>query len=244
MDLLIGIPTYRRIPKLTRCLNSIYRQDPAINRKIVVIADNNDRETVEYIQNLKLSNTNVIVQPKHMFVIGAWNRVISENINKNWDGFIGLCDDIELYDDALKNIVECHKNNFPDTDGVVGFKQVCENRYDYSFKWFGQTLIGRKFIERYRFVNYAICCQDYFHFCQDEELFIFANSLNKFKDCENAIMNHYHPAFIPSEIDETHNIIRSGPLSPKEKDFKMFKKRQKLGYCWGNDFNLVGREKE
>ena len=91
-------------------------------------------------------------------------RVIQENISREWDGFIGLCDDVELLPNTLEKAVLLHNQKFFDTDGVVGFAQDCPGYPRYTFKWFGQTLIGRKFVERYRDANYQICCPDYYHF--------------------------------------------------------------------------------
>lgn len=239
MKLLIGIATFKRIDKLKRLLKSLKNQTYQ-NFRIEVVCDNNDFETSKFLVDSDIKN---YVQNYHKFVIGAWNKIVQQNINNTWDGWIGLCDDVELHPNALQIIVNQHKDHFYDTDGVLGFKQECPEHPEYSFKWFGQTLMGRKFIERYAEANYQICCPDYFHFCQDAEMYDYAHSLYKFFSCEGAVLNHYHPGFIKDEVDETHNIIRSGNVSPKNKDFKMQIEREKLGYLWGKDFNLIGKDK-
>lgn len=237
MKLLIGIATYKRLNKLTRLLHSLQDQTYQ-NFQIYIICDNKDYETAHYLETWGISNA---VQDSHKFVIGAWNKCIQDKfINGNYDGFIGLVDDVQLRPNALEEIVKCHKENFPDTDGVCGFNQICYGYFEYTFKWYGQTLMGRKFIERYHNVNYQICCPDYKHFYQDEEMWIHALTLNKFQTCPKAVLNHDHPSFT-GNIDETHNIIRKGNLSPKEHDIKVYAVRKLKKYCWGLDFNLIGK---
>lgn len=239
MRLLIGVATYNRIEKLDRCLKSIFANKD-VEFRIEVVADNNDTYTQAHM-NYVWGGIDCKVQEGHNFVIGAWNRIVTENIDKDdWDGFIGLCDDVELKPDALKIIINNHLRHFPDGDGVCGFKQECPGHPEYTFKWFGQTLMGRKFIERYKEAGYKICCPDYYHFCQDEEMFNYANSLNKFFCCEDAVLNHYHPGFVKEEVDETHHVIRSGKASPKDFDFLQQFKREQADLLWGRDFKLLG----
>lgn len=246
MKLLLAIATYKRPEKLLRCLNSIMHSTYK-NYDVLIIADNNDFETETLIKEIsdypfggnKLS---VVVQPKQSFVIGAWNKAIQEHfINGNYDAFLGLCDDVELKSNCLEQAVRNHQKWFKDGDGVIGLNQECHNHPEYTFKWFGQTLMGRKFIDRYIQAKYQICCPDYFHFMQDEEMFTFANSIGKFMCAKEAILYHDHPSFT-GNTDETHHLIRNGKNSPKKHDFEMQKKRQLKGYCWGKDFNLIGEE--
>lgn len=235
MKLLIGIATYKRIKKLERCIESIKKSTYKNILQIEVIIDNNDYETLNFISNRYEEDFSLIdckIQPEHKFVIGAWNRVIQENMDKEWGGFIGLCDDVELRLNALEEIVKYHKENFPNTDGVCGFAQECYGNEKYTFKEYGQTLMGRKFIERYKEVNYQICCPFYKHFKQDREMYQFASFLNKFKFCSTAILDHDHPSFT-GNIDETHNIIREGVNSPKKHDFDLYIKRNKENKIWG-----------
>lgn len=243
MRLLIGIATYKRMEKLKRLIRSLDNQTYK-EFQVVVVADNNDLKTANDLNDMP-GNIHCVVQPNHQFVIGAWNRTIREIFTlASYEYFMGLCDDVELNPTAIEEALRCHQQFFPDTDGVIGFKQLCPGHPEYTFKWFGQTLMGRKFIERYKNVEYKICCPDYYHFCQDEEMYNYAQSLNKFANCEEAILKHYHPGFIKEEIDETHNIIRSGSESPKRFDFCQQKKRIEAQYLWGRDFNLIGGKNE
>ena len=237
MKLLIGIATYKRIEKLKRLLKSLKNQTYD-NFIIHVVCDNNDIETENYIKSLedyKLGHIACTVNNKHKYVIGAWNQTVQNYINTyvDFDGFIGLCDDVELPPNTLEMMVKWYRAFFKDYDGVAGFNQECPGHKNYTFAWYGQTLIGRKFIERYKKVNYQICCPFYKHFYQDEELYFYASSMDKFYCCKQATLFHYHPCFISEEIDETHKIIRSGKNSPKQYDIALYNKRRKEGKIWG-----------
>lgn len=254
MKILIGIPTFKRHVKLHKCLDSVFNSTYK-NIEVVVCCDNNDNSSVDYLKEQYFKDGknpfyDIIVQDSQKFVIGAWNRIVSENIatiqrdyninppiEEHFGAFLGLCDDIELWPDAIEQSVNRMKTMYPDTDGVIGFNQVCPGRPDYTFKWFGQTLMGRKFIERYKLVDYQICCPAYKHFYQDAEMYEYTKSMGKFFECEHAIMNHLHPSFI-GNIDEAHNNIRFGENSPKKHDDQMFERRQKLGLIWGKSFSL------
>ncbi len=240
MKLLIGVATYKRKDKLKRCIDSIINSSYK-DYLTVVVADNKDYESLDFLirtydRRLPIMG---LFQKEHKYVIGAWNRIVQENIQRNWDGFIGLCDDVELEPDALEKIVKCHQDYFKDGDGVIGFNQVCPGHPEYTFKWFGQTLMGRKFIERYAKADYQICCPDYKHFFQDQEMYEFAHELRKFYNCREAVLKHYHPGFIKEEEDETHHIIRQSSTSPKALDTETHLARMCKSYLWGRDFNLI-----
>lgn len=232
MKLLIAIATYKRTAKLQRCIDSILASKHK-DYQIIIIADNNDIETDVYVSRMGYGFA-VDIQPEHKFVIGAWNHAVQKYfIPGRFDGFIGLCDDVELKPDTLSNAVTAMEQNFSDYDGVIGFKQECPGHPEYTFKWFGQTLMGRKFVERYREVEYQICCPFYSHFYQDEEMYKFAHSMGKFHCEEDACLYHYHPAFVKEEMDATHNVIRAGIVSPQAKDTAIYQRRLKRKLIWG-----------
>lgn len=242
MKLLISIATYKRKEKLARLLHSLFHSSYR-NFDIVVVCDGCDILTANEIEQMnaypfRSEKVKVLIQPEHRFVVGAWNRSVKEVfIPGDYDAFIGLCDDIQVYSDALKNIVQVYQLAFDNRDGVMGFNQVCEDNKNYTFKQYGQMIIGRKFIERYKEVNYTYYAPMYKHFYADEELYNFAISLEKFRFCQEAILNHDHPSFTGS-VDETHNIIRSGINSPKAQDIKTFKDRQTRGLTWGKSWEI------
>jgi glycosyltransferase involved in cell wall biosynthesis len=235
MKILIAIATYRRIEKLQRCLDSIARANRTfVQCDVVVVADNNDFETAAYLNRSNHCTLLNYVQTEHKFVIGAWNWAVNAHvIPGGYDGFIGLCDDVEVTPHAIEAAVIAMKQNYPNTDGVIGFRQECPGHPEYTFKWFGQTLMGRAFIERYKDVDYQICCPFYKHFYQDEEMYKFAHSMGRFHNEVDALLYHYHPSFVRNEIDDTHNIIRSGPTSPKNHDIALYKRRLIEGKIWG-----------
>lgn len=239
MNLAIVIPTYKRIKKLERCLNAIEKslgradeRDLLNKMAVYVYCDNNDLETYEWLIK---SNYNCNVTPylneNRLLAPGCWNKFFSDFNTIEWDACQWLVDDVEVEEGFFIAVIETMQEHFPDYDGVIGTKQICPGREDYTFKWYGQPLIGRKFAERYP--NRQVCCPSYKHFFQDEEMYLYASSLDKFEHAKNAVMKHYHPNFVPSEYDDTHFIVRG---NIKNYDYSMFEKRQKLNLIWGKSF--------
>lgn len=230
MKIAIVIPTYKRIKKLERCLESLKNQTYK-NFDVHIYCDNNDTISYNHFSNYGYY---INLSKSQKFVIGCWNDFFENMfcifIDKRYDAVAWTVDDVELYPNYLEELVKSMQTNFPDLDGVIGAKQICPGRDDYKFKWFGQVLIGRKFIERYKDVNFKVCCPFYKHFFQDEEMWIYANSLGKFVNCETAVLNHYHPAFRPEEMDETHNIIRD---EIKRHDQVVHEMRKNKNLVWG-----------
>ena len=234
MKIDIVIPSYRRPKKLKRCLDSIMAQTYK-NWECCVIVNGGDKETYDLLfEYEKLDKRIWFKSPGTSYVVESWNyyfRVFVNSISgRQQDGVAWIVDDVELFPNYLEELVNCMKINYPDFDGVVGAKQICPGRDDYKFKWFGQVLIGKKFIERYKDAQYEVCCPDYVHFYQDEEMWIFANSLGKFINCESAVLKHFHPAFVPEEMDETHGRIRD---DIKRRDEITYKARREKNLIWG-----------
>lgn len=236
MKVYIVIPTYQRVKKLKRCIDSIY-DSTYKNWNVVVVCDNNDVDSVVYAHSLQDNRIETLVQPEHKLVIGAWNRFAKEYQDKEWDAMMWCCDDVELYRHGLQQAVTYHQKHFPDTDGIVGFKQVCHGHDDYIFKWYGQCLLGRKWIERYKDVDYQICCPDYKHFYQDEETHSYASGLGKFVNCPTAILQHYHPNKCKNEMDKTHEIPRQFKLL----DEVTYLTRGGKGLTWGKSWERVNK---
>jgi len=240
MKLYIVIPTYKRVKKLKRCLDSILASDYS-DWNVIVVADNQDVDSVVYVHSLKHPKIETMVNTGHKFVIGSWNRFWTECWDREFDGMLGLCDDVELYPNTISEAVISHKKYFQDVDGIVGLKQECPGHEEYTFKWYGQTLIGKKFAERFKEVNHIVHCPDYKHFYQDEELSEFAISLDKFAMSPKAVLKHYHPSFVKEEMDSTHNIIRKGRLSPKKEDINIYEIRRSRNLIWGKSFELINK---
>lgn len=235
MKIAIVIPTYKRINKLKRCLESIYNQTYK-EFDIFVYCDNNDSETYSWLIENHLDKVKVNINRTQEFVIGSWNKFFSSEHLKFYDAVAWIVDDVELYPDYLERLVADMNRLFPDLDGVIGATQVCPGRKEYTYKPYGQVLIGKKFIERYKEINYQVCCPDFNHFWQDCEMWEYATSLNKFYHSQGAVLKHYHPAFLSNEMDETHPLVR-GKI--KSQDDETYKKRKKLNLIWGREFTLI-----
>lgn len=227
----IVIPTYQRIQKLERCIKSIYINTYK-NYQIYIYADNNDKNTYYYLDS-KYHQIRCQINDSQKFVVGSWNRFFKEQINDDWNIVMWLVDDVKLSFNCIQNAVNCMQDNFPDLDGVVGLSQECPDHPEYTYKEYGQVLIGREFIERYKEVGYQVCCPYYTHFWQDEELYQYANSLNKFVHCKNANLRHYHPGFIKEERDNTHLIVRKEII---QKDTEIYNNRKKRNLVWGQSW--------
>jgi hypothetical protein len=52
---------------------------------------------------------------------------------------------------------------------------------------------------------------------------------NKFVQCEDARLFHYHPDFFKSKMDQTHKDARIH----KSEDMKLIKARKESGIIWG-----------
>lgn len=238
MRIAVVIPTYKRIKKLERCLWSLAKQTYQ-NFDVHIYCDNNDHETLDWLRtkdNVVNRFINYVsVNTKQEFVIGSWNKFFKQ-YHENYDAVQWLVDDVEVSENFLAEMLAMMIKEFPDTDGVIGSKQICPGREDYTFKWYGQPLIGRKFIERYKEVNYQVCCPDYNHFYQDEEMFEYANSLAKWNVAKDAVLKHYHPSFLPDELDDTHPLVR-GVIQKIDNATRW--ERQQKNLNWGNSFKRV-----
>lgn len=216
----IVIPTYNRVEKLNRCISSILGSTYQ-NFEICVIADNCCSNTEGFINKYPLSigsRVELLVNDKQSRAFGCWNKFLRNHFKE--DIFCFLCDDTELKPDCLENAVK----EFEDLDLFLGFNQV---NLPSSTKY-AMGLVGRDFVNR--FPNKEIFCPIYNCFYADEELYLYANAINKFKYGETAHIIHYHPAFYKDELDETHAVVRSPKLV--NEDRQNFNKRKKDGLIY------------
>jgi hypothetical protein len=235
MHYTIVIPTYKRIKKLERCIRSI-RSSTHKDLEIFVLCDNEDLDTYHYLSDTYAGVVISLLMTKHRYVMGCWNYFTQNHLSMIKDAMVWLVDDVELYPNTLSEMDACFSKVFPDTDGVVGLSQECPGNPQYTYKPYGQSCLGKKFIERYKEVDYKVCCPEYIHFFQDEEMYQFSMGLSKFIHCEKAILKHYHPCFIKEEVDKTHFIVRDGTL---QRDQKIFEERQSRGLIWGDSFMRI-----
>jgi len=239
----IVIPTYKRIKKLCRLIESI-NKNTFTNWEIIVFVDNYDTETAQSLRSMYLETTlwkkiTIRINEAQIFQIGSWNKFYKEYINDNWSGAFLLCDDVELLPNCIENAIDCWVANFPDGDGIVGLTQVYPDHPEVRWCEAGQILIGKKFIERFKEVDYQVHCPNYQFFQQDLELEKFAKSLNKFKLSDTAKLIHHHPCKYPEELDETHRIPRQKIVT---EDRFIAKLRKAKGLIWGKSFELINLE--
>jgi glycosyltransferase involved in cell wall biosynthesis len=234
MKILIGIATFQRPEKLQRLLESLKNQTHQ-DFEVCVAFDNNDTNQ-KGLRNWDRAISTIRLDYQG-YVVGCWNRIhaLRGSAESKSDAHLMLCDDVELFPDCLEIACRDLANVFPDTDGVIGLTQECPGRGDYSYKPFGQTLMGGKFLERYSRVGYKLCCPYFHHFFQDEEMYIYAASLRKFYHSPEAKLYHYHPAFKPAEMDSTHKLARIPTVF--QHDVDTFKRRQSSGRLWGKNWD-------
>lgn len=236
MKLYVVIPTYKRIKKLYRCIRSIL-ESIGQNYRIAVMVDGNDYNTYKAVKNMGISSVDSHLSFERLLAPGNWNKFFKLYQGKEWDGALWLCDDTEIYPDCLKKAVGCLIKNFPDTDGIVGINQTCPGHPEYKGMPYGQVLIGRKFVERFKEVDYQVCCVDYKWQFQDEELWEYAKSLNKFVFCKEAKMLHYHPSRMPEQMDETHKLSRLPSI--RAWDQRTYKERKRRELIWGKNWEVI-----
>ena len=238
MHVCVVIPTFKRHAKLNRCIWSILNQTHQ-DLDIWVMADGDDKGTEDFIKDAFTYTPKVhcIRNGFQGYVIGCWNWFTKEKFRDIKDTIAWIVDDVELHPDCFEKAEKCMRENFMDRDGVVGIYQYCPGYDRYKGKPFGQVLIGRKFIERYP--DNQVCCPDYTHFYQDEEMYDYAMSINKFVYCEESKLKHYHPAYFEEQKDYVHKHIRDDIIG---KDRETRVARRNLHYNWGSDFNLVNKK--
>jgi len=237
MHFSIVIPTYKRVAKLNRCIESILKQTHQ-DFNIYPMCDNNDMESWQIITDTYRNHKQVLpfIVLDHQYVKGCWNLFTrdQDTFDLIKDAMVWIVDDTELLPDCLEKLNTTFLKNFPDGDGMVGISQLYPLlQAEVHWKENGQCAIGKCFIER--FPQRQVCCPDYIHFYQDEEVLEYARSINKFA-LSDAQLIHYHPSFYSAEMDETHKIPRD---DIKAKDTNVYHKRKRLGYTWGKSWRLV-----
>ena len=218
------IPTYKRKDKLIRCLKSIPK---AKNLTIWLYFDNQDFDTYEALIKTDFRFYSVIPNLKYQ-AFGCWNRHLLTYFGA--DVMIYLCDDTEWYPDLFDNLQKHFEEKFPDTDGVVTFKQANLKGSDSAM-----GAIGRKFAERYP--NKQCFNPNYVSFYADSDIGDYAKKLGKFYYAEDCKIIHYHPV-TGVEADETHKIIRG---HDKTVDIKINKIRKEKGLLYPETLEMINR---
>lgn len=223
----IVIPTKNREDKLNNCLNSIFISCKDIEINLYIYFSIKE-EYLKY-QTLFSGFENVKIQLLDNYrVPNFWNTHLK---NTNSDAMMYINDDVVLFEDTIKNVIEEFNLHFPDYDGVIGLNQLNLNEFETVEGAFG--VIGKKYSER--FPNSQVFCPDYDRFWADFELWQYAKSINKFYFSRKAQLIHNHPCINRKFEDETHRDVRKY-LS---KDKQTFQKRKSLNFLWGKDLTLI-----
>lgn len=243
MKILACIATYNRPEKVKRCIDSILNQTWK-KIDIMVCADNNDIETMDYIDlkfpSNEYPNIDVIINERQLFVGGCWNKIIKYGKTERddiYDGYLMLVDDVVLEPNCVENAVfdmgrVFGGDKFKGDDAVIGITQTGKQA---GFVPAGQCLIGSTFVDRFKEVDYQVYNPEYSHWFIDGELHEYAESLDKFYLSITAKLEHLHPAFYSEEMDDTHKITR-GQIMKEDKKTRQL--RQEQGLIWGQSFRV------
>lgn len=222
----IVIPTYKRKDKLIRLLKSIPDKK---EYKVFVYFDNQDIETYYEIDKLLPDIYYKYVCPYKFQAFGIWNHHLQNNFYS--DIFVYICDDAELFPDTLENVEKHFVEKFPDTDGIVTFKQANIQGTDSAM-----GCVGYKFAQRYP--RWQVFNPNYISFFADTDLGDYAKKLGRFYYGEDCLINHYHPGAYKEEVDETHKIIRG---QDKVIDAKINRIRKEKGLLYPINLEMIDR---
>lgn len=230
MKIEIVIPTKARHEKLLKCLGSIEDAKKQINDNLYTYVYFSSE--IEYklldkaLKQYDWIFTRLLDKPYNASEF--WNDHLKSH---NGDLTYLINDDVIISPYLLKNSINNMLLHFPDLDGVVGIfqeniplTQQCKAAF---------TLIGTKFKDRFPDKN--IYCMDYKRFYLDQELYLYANSIEKFYFDQSSTLIHLHPNYSNYKADETHHNVRKF----WKKDKETFDLRIKNNYLWGKDFKLI-----
>lgn len=213
------IATRNRIKKLVRCLESIGPAAKGVKVVVKIVCDG-EMETMNYLvrnsRRFKMVEK-IIHQPGPKGAVFCRNMVIKNTE----DGVLYATDDMTFERRSILHAFDVFNANFPDEDGVVGFRQIPDN-----FHPTGVALVGRKFLDRYK--NRELFYPGYFHFaCQ--EIHWHAAKVGRFYQDKAAVIRHFHPVFFKEEMDRTHQEARKH----KARDMTILNDRRRNGQIWG-----------
>lgn len=139
------------------------------------------------------------------------------------DGVLPATDDVVFRPGAFEKMLAQFNETFPDDDGVLGVRQDREGHHPT-----GVCLVGQAFLQRYP--GKLLYYPRYFHFAA-QEIWWHAETIKKFAMTEAIMLDHFHPGFMPAEMDETHKIT----ASHRTLDHAIRNARKKAGSIWGLD---------
>ena len=208
------IPTRGRREKLHRTLQSL----PCMENLVVHVVSDGDQD----VMSLRSKDYNVPVAFE--LLDGHNGSVFCRNYAtaKVEDGVMCAMDDVEFESGCIESAFECFNKHFPEDDGVVGFVQT---EHKFHPTWI--ALVGQKFLSRYP--QKHLFYSGYYHFASQEILELCTQLENKFVQCNEARVKHYHPGFVKQEMDETHRTARVRLAA--DRDLREYRKHE--GLIWG-----------
>ena len=222
----IVIPSKGRIAKLETCLNSLFlsiadKSNIFITLSFSVISE------YEHFYSLLRHFDNISFECVTEYrVPDFWNRHL-QNLKESC--LIYLNDDVEIFKDTLDIALNDFERHFSDTDGLLGLTQA--NIHDIHKCQTAFGVIGRKYADR--FPNRQVYPIMYERFFGDQEMWLYANKINKFK-LSRASLNHYHASLDRTQEDATHRDVRKYLAQDKQ----TFAQRQSKQLLWGNSFEI------
>jgi len=213
MKIIIKIATKYRINQcvdlIQKCINYAETLD---NIRIIVSVDEDDFESIKYLEN------NIIHNCVQYFVgpangkIAAINRDIPES--SKFDIIMNISDDMTpIYKNYDTLTIEKMKEYYPDTDGVLFF-----NDGYLGPKLNTICILGAKYYARFNYIYQP----DYKSLWCDNEFMKVAYDLNKQTYIHTTIFKHEHPA---NNRDIKSDILYDINQKYESKDKELFQKR-------------------
>ena len=218
----IVVPTRNRFAKLVQMIQTI----PQYEWMELHMGFDGDRSSFERFSNMpgywKGGQANLYFSISQVGAIRTRNLMTT----KCRGSILWATDDIAFTRGSIESAWESLWREFPDGDGVVGFRQ--ENAKPAgNFCWTGVGIMGEKFLKRYP--KQMISFPGYFHF-GTREIETLAAKLKKLYRDENATIFHNHPGFYPDKMDVTH--VEARAFHKEDKLLKTNRKKQ--GLIWGD----------
>jgi len=214
--IIIAIPSCSssRIPMLIKTVESIQVGEYK-NVHPVILADGNPHIYDVVLE--KLHNVTVIANEKRMDWVFSINRILQEFDS---DYYIFGSDDLNFRPGSIKYAMAKMQECFPDGFGVIALAK--KNKCTFG-------LFGHKFADH--FPDRQVFCPDYIHYASDSELMRCVTALGKYAYPPERTSMVLHSRL----KDETWRLARQ----VRTRDHAIRDERQKRGYLWGVDFNLM-----
>ena len=222
VTIIIPIVSFGRLSSLMEEIESIYANTYK-NIHIVIIVDGDSWLYVRLRQiatELHWKDITIALNERRMDWVFTQNQALKE---LDSDYYICACDDFVFPLHCIEAAVKKMKKRFPDGFGVVGLWK--RNNPIIA-------LFGNKWIEH--FPGRQMFCPDFTHYCGDSECGHTARKLGKLANTRGQQVLHI------SKNDETHSLSQK----VARRDRELYYERERRGYKWGVDFNLIGKKNE